>query len=1000
MNLNAAQEEVKNHMDGPLLVAAVPGAGKTRCIVERIKNLIDKGIERKAILAVTFTNKAAAEMKLRLETEGYPVGQMTVSTFHSFCVGILRKCGHLLGFAENFNIYDEKDQTSHVKHTLKELGLLKTTAALKENAENESDDEVKVLLNPDEVTKAIEQMKNQYLTIDEMKDLYSDEIISSIEKYHEYLRFHNAMDFSDLIYNVCKLFEKYPQLAQFYSKRFKHILIDEMQDTNKTQYMLIEFLMKENNNIVLVGDEDQCLPGHILVQTNNGIKLISDVVEGDIVKSVSGSNTIDDCIVEKITKNNYNGKLVKLILENGETISATPNHLVPANLQVDAKYLVYLMWKRGLGYRIGQCKSDRGGSFKSENSKGYISRLSQEHGDAIWIIDTTDEYSEALTKEQFYSIKYGIPTIVFHTIGRKMLQTEKDIAWLFDNIDTNKNARKLLNDKYLDVNEPHHRPKMNSWKVDRYSINVTLCSYNKCHSVTMNSNNKEALELVHVVNKRKRGNYGISLKTRDMYKVNSLIQKAKAALGDSLFITTNLKADEGKPLRFSPISNVMVGSCVLWFDGIKVNRLKVVKKEYVDYNGFIYDLNVGKTHNFMANNVVVHNSIYSWRYAEPKNIQKFIREHKPKIIKLETNYRSTPDILKIAYELIKNNAGRLDKDLISLKKENNGVKYVELPDNKKEAEFIARMIMKLASEKGLAWSDCAILYRTNMISHEFEEACRRYDIPYKVYGGFGFYDRKEVKTFLSYMKFMSNQKDIIAFNNCVNEPKRGIGDTAQIKVAKECFRTGRTILDICQNPPIEGPNKLTKKQAEGLQDFANAFKNVDWEHPEKSIRQVTDDSGYITSLIENDKLKGENRSDNVQELVNSFEYWADKRENPKISEYLQEIQLLASSEDDDKELGDNHVRLMTIHAAKGLEFPTVFLTGCEDGLLPHKRSMEEMGIEEERRLTYVAITRAKDWLFLTRAKSRWTYGDMKQTTPSRFLYECKLLTLKEPFGDE
>lgn len=651
MNLNTAQQEVRNHMDGPLLVAAVPGAGKTRCIVERIKHLIDQGIERRAILAVTFTNKAAAEMKLRLETEGYPVGQMTVSTFHSFCVGILRKCGHLLGFADNFNIYDEKDQTSHIRHILKELGLLKTVTALKANAENESDDEVKMLLNPDDVAKAIEQMKNQYLTIEEMKNIYPDETITSIEKYHEHLRFHNAMDFSDLIYNVCKLFEKYPQLAQFYSKRFKHILIDEMQDTNKSQYMLIEFLMKENNNIVLVGDEDQ--------------------------------------------------------------------------------------------------------------------------------------------------------------------------------------------------------------------------------------------------------------------------------------------------------------------------------------------------------------SIYSWRYAEPRNIQKFIKEHKPKIVKLETNYRSTPDVLKVAHELIKYNEERIDKDLISVKKENNGVKYLELDDNKKESEFIARMIMKLASEKGIKWSDCAILYRTNMISHEFEESCRRYDIPYKVYGGFGFYDRKEVKTFLSYLKFMSNQKDVIAFNNCVNEPKRGVGDTAQIKIAKESFRTGRTLLDLCQNPPTSGPNKLTAKQAEGLQNFATVFNNIDWEHPEKFVRKVADDSGYIESLVDNDRLKGENRSDNVQELVNSFEYWANKRENPKISEYLQEIQLLASSEDDDTELGDDHVRLMTIHAAKGLEFPVVFLTGCEDGILPHKRSMEEIGIEEERRLMYVAITRAKDWLFLTRAKSRWTYGDMKQTTPSRFLYECKLLKPKEePLGDE
>jgi len=650
MKLNKSQEEVKEHLNGPLLVAAVPGAGKTRCIVERIKHLIDKGIERQSILAVTFTNKAAAEMKLRLEAEGYPVGQMMVSTFHSFCVGILRKCGHLLGFAENFNIYDDKDQASHIKHVLKELGLLKTSAALKANAENEDDDEVTMLLQPDEVIRAIEQMKNQYLDIEAMKELYPEEMISSVEKYHEYLRFNNAMDFSDLIYNVCKLFEKFPKLANHFSSKYKYILIDEMQDTNRSQYILIEHLMKVHNNIVLVGDEDQ--------------------------------------------------------------------------------------------------------------------------------------------------------------------------------------------------------------------------------------------------------------------------------------------------------------------------------------------------------------SIYSWRFAEPKNIQKFIKAHNPKVVKLETNYRSTPDILDVAYKLITHNSGRLDKELISVKPSNDGVKCVELADNKKEAEFISRMIIKMVNEKGIKWSDCAILYRTNMISHEFEESCRRYNIPYKVYGGFGFYDRKEVKTFLSYMKFISNQKDIIAFNNCVNEPKRGVGDTAQIKIAKECFKTGRTILDLCQNPPTEGPNRLTKQQAKGLLDFASTFNCVDWSCPERHIRQVAEGSGYIETLIASDRLKGETRSDNVQELVNSFEYWAARRENPKISEYLQEIQLLASSEDDNEKIDDNHVRLMTIHAAKGLEFPTVFLTGCEEGILPHKRSVEELGLDEERRLAYVAITRAENWLYITRSKCRWMYGDMKNTIPSRFLFESGLIIPKEPFGDE
>lgn len=992
MNLNKAQEEVKHHLDGPLLVAAVPGAGKTRCIVERIKYLIDQKIERKSILAVTFTNKAAEEMKLRLEAEGYPVGQMTVSTFHSFCVGILRKCGHLLGFADNFNIYDEKDQLSHIKHVLKELGYLKTTAALKANAANEDDDEVKMLLSPEEVAKGIEHMKNQYLTIEELSEFYPSEMIEAVTKYHEYLRFNNAMDFSDLIYNTCRLFDKYPQLADHFSGKFKHILVDEMQDTNRTQYMLINYLMKINRNIVLVGDEDQCTTEDMKVLTPDGYKQINRINKDDFVMSLCNKNVVLPQKVTKVIKNQYNGKILKITLSNGTTLKCTYNHLIPSNLKISDDYVVYLMEKKGYGFRIGVSTSNRKGSFSSETRKGYISRLCGEHADNIWIIDTAESSVKARLKEQYYSVKYGIPMLVFHTNGRKLAFNNEDIKLFYNSLDSVTGAIKLSEDLHLDLNNPFHRSRMSSHKNDRYTVNVILNGHRNCtHKYSIASNNKEILEKLGEVRKGKSNNWRIEKATKNFEDISLFIQTAKNELND-VFVNLSIKTNY-KPFVFYPASYIKTGSEVLIFTNNEVSKHIVTNITEEDYDGYIYDLNVENTHNYIVNGVVVHNSIYSWRYAEPKNIQKFIKEHNPKVVKLETNYRSTPDILNIAYDLIQNNPERLDKGLISVKQSNNGVRLLELDDNKKESDIVARMILKMVNERGLQWSDCAILYRTNMISHDFEESCRRYGIPYKVYGGFGFYDRKEVKTFLSYMKFISNQKDIIAFNNCVNEPKRGIGDTAQIKLSKECFRTGRSLLDLCTNPPTDGPNKLTKKQAEGFQQFATIFNNVDWEHPEKYVRQIAEASGYIEHLIENDRLKGETRSDNVKELVNSFEYWASRREDPKISEYLQEVQLL--SNEDDKDIDDNHVRLMTIHAAKGLEFPLVFVVGCEDGLLPHKRSMEETGVEEERRLAYVAITRAKDFLFLTRSKTRWLYGEMKPTQPSRFLYECKLLELKD-----
>lgn len=618
MILNSEQQAVVNHPGGPLLVLACPGSGKTRCITERIISLLDDDVPPSAILAVTFTNKAANEMKERIRQRGYGHNLM-ISTFHSFCVKMLRKYAGHLGYKRNFSIVDASDQLSIMRRIIRSNGL---------DPRDKKND-------PKKFIRALENKKS-LLIPDGVFEMNLKPIeISIFNDYQKTLKKTNSMDFSDLIYLTVRLFQDNETIQETEATRFKHILVDEMQDTNVAQLSLVKRLASVHNNIIVVGDADQ--------------------------------------------------------------------------------------------------------------------------------------------------------------------------------------------------------------------------------------------------------------------------------------------------------------------------------------------------------------SIYSWRNACVDNIIKFENHFEgAKTTHLSLNYRCTPEILSVAEQLISVNS---DRQMIKLRAHRGSgvpVQTLESDSPELEAEAIADQIEEQRFE-GYDYQDMAILCRTNMLTRTFEECFRRRNIPYVLIGAFGFYDRKEIKTAISYMKFLANPEDALAFEDIVNTPSRGIGSATVLKILEYAEENDVSFLDACRK--ADQIKRINKKTIKSLNFFIKAIELYDPKDPHDSLTDVFEETGFLDHLRATDRENNEFREDNVLELLRTFNHYCVTSSKPTLDKYLQDVMLMSSSDADSE---DDAVKLMTVHAAKGLEFHVVFIPALEEESFPHKRVIMENNIEEERRVAYVAMTRAKDHLYLSRSKTRNLHGSAIGALPSRFLVETGL----------
>ena len=380
-------------------------------------------------------------------------------------------------------------------------------------------------------------------------------------------------------------------------------------------------------------------------------------------------------------------------------------------------------------------------------------------------------------------------------------------------------------------------------------------------------------------------------------------------------------------------------------------------------------------------------SIYGFRGADISNILNFEREYKDaKIVKLEENYRSTQNILDCANNVIKNNKSKIDKNLWTQNGKGDKIFYKTLPNEYEEVEYIVDKIDELCRKEKMKYSDFALLFRTNAQARVLEEVFMRSGTPYRLIGGLKFYSRKEIKDLTSYLKLVQNQDDNISLKRIINEPKRGIGDTAVDRLDALASAKGISIFKL-----IQDSNNLS-----GIRSAGNiiAFRDVMNEIIQKKdtikvselMKMILKNTGYEAMLNEEDTEENQTRFENLMEFIGVAMEFENETADASLADFLDSIALVSDVDNLDETA--DAVTLMTMHSAKGLEFEVVFLVGMEEGLFPSKRSIDEdETVEEERRLCYVGITRAKKKLYITNASKRTLYGSTSYTMPSRFVSE-------------
>ncbi len=390
--------------------------------------------------------------------------------------------------------------------------------------------------------------------------------------------------------------------------------------------------------------------------------------------------------------------------------------------------------------------------------------------------------------------------------------------------------------------------------------------------------------------------------------------------------------------------------------------------------------------------------IYQWRGADIRNILEFEKDFPgAKVVKLEQNYRSTANILAAAHSVISHNASRKAKKLWTEEGGGSRITYYRAADEREEAHYIASEIgrltegsysLELGRQEGRKYSDFAILYRTNAQSRTFEEALSRRNIPYRVLGGLRYYDRKEIKDMMCYMRLVSNRADDLALVRIINEPKRGIGAKTIEKLRTLARVRGESLFDtLCDQEVIAS---LSAKAGQGVRELTELISSFSDEMEHMRVSDIYDGllvrSGYMKMLEDQNTIESESRIENLMEFKSVIYDYEEEDLNITLSEFMERIALLADVDNHDAQ--ENAVVLMTLHSAKGLEFPFVFMPGMEDGLFPGWRAFDRPdGLEEERRLCYVGITRAKERLWMTGAEMRTLYGKTDYTRESQFMRE-------------
>jgi len=573
-DLNPPQRDAVLAGDGPLLVLAGAGSGKTRVIAHRIAHLLGvRGVHPRNVLAVTFTNKAAGEMARRVDALLAPAGIRAplIATFHSACVRILRAHGEAIGLPRHFTIYDEDDRAALVKECMKEGELAERT------------------FTPSAAAHRISYLKNQMVSVqDALRDArgpWEQKAALVYSRYEKRIREAGVVDFDDLLLLVVKLLRESPETLAWYRGLWKHVLVDEYQDTNRAQYRIIRLLTDEHRNVCVVGDSDQCVVEGTMVQTVRGPKPVEAIRKGDAIVAGVGWGRRDSATVEDVRRNPYDGMTVRIKTEDGRELLATPNHMVFGRFDSNsAKYYLYLMYQQRLGYRIGLTKGMRAADAK-QLVLGFQQRTNHEVADRVWILATCDSRAEAQYLEAYFACQYGLPTMVFHVRGRRMAITQQHIDRLYDDIDTRPRAKQLMADLLLFEEYPHHRAGAHhqggAVAGSRKVVNFIMFGGPRPygwheHRIQLISSDMafwERVASLKAPRPGKRQTWRVETSRKD-YDAGLALARRLADAGD-VDIVRRARLTSGKAFHFMPASHLRRGMSVPVLDGQVVRDVRV-----------------------------------------------------------------------------------------------------------------------------------------------------------------------------------------------------------------------------------------------------------------------------------------------------------------------------------------------------------------------------------------------------------------------------------------
>ena len=1087
--LNKEQYEAVIHRDGPLLIVAGAGTGKTTVITQKIAYMIEQGWAKSdEILALTFTEKAAGEMEERVDRL-LPIGYLDlwISTFHSFAEKILQAHGLEIGLPSGFKLLNEFEQWILIKKNLDKFELdyyqpvgnpTKFINALLKHFSRLKDEDI----NPKQYLEYAEELKQNldnalsggstktklkkiiFVDIDGeiTKEMATQEVARINEVANAYHIYQNllleeeSMDFGDLINYTLKLFRERPLILEKYKHQFKYILVDEFQDTNWAQYELVKMLTNKKNNLTVVGDDDQCLPGNSMILTKDGKKRIDNIKAGEEVATAVGKGYLSYSRVNYVNRNKKQARLLTFKTKKGHKITVTDNHkmfcFVPPSQwehsisrKEDKKfYYVYLMHKQELGWRMG-ITNDLAVRLKLERS-----------ADKIIAIKAFNSEEEAKYNETLLSLKYGVPTVCFQERGGVMDKKEWSEK-LYKDLDVESNVIKLANDLKIDL-EAHQvcLDAVNRGGKVRIKIILEMCYRNYrskgaksiflqspkvMHQLTVETSHKPTLKKIDEMGfnlvKAKKGKR-LRISNADLSYLGIFARKIQKSTGG--IIENRIKVGKTniahKKALIVPASNVLPGMFlpVVTKQGIIYDQIIDRKKQEKKIT--VYDLEIDRTHNFVANGVVVHNSIYRFRGASMSNILQFKKDYKKaEQIALVKNYRNTQDILDLSYEFVKlNNPNRLEYQLSrkskvesrkseqklnkKLEAQEKGKGEIEVIQGEDLNDEVRQVVEKIADikikDKKSNWGDFAILVRANESAKEFSNALEVADLPYQFLASRGLYTKPVIMDIIAYLNLLDNYHESKSMYRVLNLPIFDFSYQELVNFNYWAYKKTWSLFEVlksaaCLNLGVD----LQKKIEKVLSLIEKHTSLVRDNSVSEIILAFLNDSGYLKHITSQDEQKSRELASYLNQFMKRIKTFEAGSDEKSVKLFLEELRMEINSGEQgalmpDMELGPDTIKLMTAHGAKGLEFKYVFIVNMVDKRFPTIKRKDpilisdalikeilpegDIHIEEERRLFYVAMTRAKQGLYFSWAPD---YGLARKKKPSRFLGECGLIDTKE-----